>query len=57
MKKIFVEIKGTTPLLYNRFRDSEIEGKSRKRTGSPLQADVEDKLYLLNGKPYIPAIY
>ncbi|MGH2612148.1 MAG: hypothetical protein ACRDFB_03755 [Rhabdochlamydiaceae bacterium] len=57
MKVINVTIQGVTPLLYNRFRDSEIEGKSKKRTGSPTQADVIDKLYMLNDKPYIPAVY
>jgi len=57
MLKINVTIKGVTPFLYNRFRDKEIEGKSKKRTGTPTQADVEDKLYVVDGKPYIPAIY
>lgn len=57
MLKINVTIKGVTPFLYNRFRDKEIEGKSKKRTGSPTQSDIEDKLYILDGKPYIPAIY
>lgn len=57
MKTINVTIQGTTPLLYNRFRDSEIEGKSKKRTGAPTESDVENKLYILDGKPYIPAVY
>lgn len=57
MKTINLTIKGITPLLYNRFRDVEIEGRSKKRTGSPIEADVRDKLYLLDNKPYIPSVY
>lgn len=55
--KINVTIEGTTPLLMNRFRDSSIEGKS-KRKGEEKDQDIEDKLYLTSErKPYIPAVY
>jgi hypothetical protein len=57
MEKIKVTIKGTTPLLFNRFRDVAIEGTSKKRTGAMAIADIEDKLYLLKEKPHIPAVY
>jgi len=57
MKKVIVKIEGMSPLLYNRFRDSQIEGKSKKRTGSPHEQDIEDKLYLVDGIPYIPSVY
>lgn len=43
-EKILVQIEGTTPLLFNRFRDTQIEGKSKKRTGAMVEADIEDKL-------------
>ena len=57
METYKVEIKGTSPLLMNRFRDSQIEGKSSKK-GEQKDLAIEDKLYLLeNGKPYIPANY
>jgi hypothetical protein len=46
MEKIKVTIEGTTPLLFNRFRDVQIEGKSKKRTGAVAESDIEDKLYL-----------
>lgn len=57
MEKIKVEIEGTSPILFNRFRDTQIEGKSKKRTGAMQMADVEDKLYLYENKPHIPAVY
>ena len=57
METYKVKIEGTTPLLMNRFRDSQIEGKSKKK-GEGKEMAVEDKLYLLeNGKPYIPGNY
>ena len=56
-KKIFVEISGATPLLMNRFRDKTIDVKSKKRTGNIEDSDIEDKLYLYEGKPHIPAVY
>jgi hypothetical protein len=57
MLKIQVSIKGRSPLLMNRFRTEEIDSKSKKRTGAILEKVLEDKLYLLDGKPYIPAVY
>ena len=57
METYKVNIEGTSPLLMNRFRDSQIEGKSIKK-GEAKEQDLKDKLYLLeNGKPYIPANY
>ena len=57
MKKIKVSVEGISPLLMNRFRDIDIEGKSKKRTGALLEKVLEDKLYLFENKPYIPSIY
>lgn len=55
--KIKVTITGTTPILFNRFRDTAIEGKSKKRTGAMAESDIEDKLYLNDGKTQLPAVY
>lgn len=58
MEKINVTIQGTTPILFNRFRDTAIEGKSKKRTGAIEESDVEDKLYKDGtGKIQLPAVY
>ena len=58
MEKIRVTIEGTTPILFNRFRDVAIEGKSKKRTGAMAESDIEDKLYQDdNGKTQIPSVY
>lgn len=57
MKKYEVEIKGTSALLMNRFANSQIDSKSKKRTGSLKDANIEDKLYLDDNKPYIPSVY
>lgn len=54
---IKVQIEGTTPLLFNRFRDIQIEGKSKKRTGALAESDIEDKLYLIDEKVHVPAVY
>jgi hypothetical protein len=56
-QKIKVTIEGTTPILFNRFRDVAIEGKSKKRTGAMAESDVEDKLYIQDGKTQLPATY
>lgn len=57
-EKISVTIEGTTPLLFNRFRDVAIEGKSKKRTGPIAETDIEDKLYLDKDKKVIlPSVY
>lgn len=62
--KINVKVEGTSPLLYNRFIDSEIDVTVKKRTGKAKGVPVEEKLYTLEDDgqvgsptPYIPAIY
>jgi hypothetical protein len=58
MEKIKVTIEGVTPLLFNRFRDVQIEGKSKKRTGAMAEAEIEDKLYQdEEGKTLLPSVY
>jgi hypothetical protein len=57
MKKINVRIEGITPLLMNRFRDAQIEGKTKKHSGSAKEQNPEDKLYLHDGVPHLPAVY
>lgn len=58
MEKIKVTIQGTTPILFNRFRDVAIEGKSKKRTGAIADSDIEDKLYQDDkGNTVLPAVY
>lgn len=58
MEKIKVTIEGITPILFNRFRDVEIEGKSKKRTGAMAEKEIEDKLYLdEKGKTQLPSVY
>lgn len=54
---IKVKIQGTTPLLMNRFRDVQIEGKSKKVTGARSESDIEDKLYIQDGKVCLPSVY
>jgi len=55
---IKVQIEGTTPILFNRFRDVAIEGKSKKRTGAMVESDIEDKLYFdEKGKVQLPSVY
>jgi hypothetical protein len=56
-EKIKVQIEGTTPILFNRFRDTQIEGKSKKRTGAIAESDIEDKLYKYEEKICIPSVY
>jgi len=59
MQKIKVTIKGISPLLMNRFPESEgkLEEKSKKRMGNPdYDKEAEQKLYKLpNGTLYQPA--
>lgn len=58
MKEIKVTIEGTTPILFNRFRDVAIEGKSKKRTGAVASSDIEDKLYTDEKKKVVlPSVY
>ena len=54
---IKVTIKGSTPILFNRFRDVAIEGKSKKRTGALAESEIEDKLYKEENKIYLPSVY
>ena len=56
-EKIKVQIEGTTPILFNRFRDVQIEGKSKKRTGAMAESDIEDKLFIIDKKICLPAVY
>jgi len=56
MKIISVTIKGITPLLSNRFMQSDIDGKSTKRPGACKDRIIEDKLYqTVEGELYQPA--
>ena len=57
MQKIKVTIQGTSPLLFNRFRDKSIDSKSKKRTGAISDEDIEDKMYIIDGKVHLPAVY
>ena len=58
MEKVKVTIQGTTPILFNRFRDVAIEGKSKRRTGAMVESEIEDKLYKdKDGNTYIPSVY
>jgi len=45
MKTFEIKIEGVTPLLFNRFIQSSIENKVKKRVGSTKEILVEDKLY------------
>lgn len=56
-KKYEVEVKGSSPLLMNRYVEGTIE-QIKVRKGEAKSMPVEDKLYLdAQGKPYIPATY
>jgi len=57
MKEIKIKIEGVSPLLVNRFLDSQIVDKIKKRTGEQKGIPPKDKLYEVNGKPYLPARY
>lgn len=56
-KTIEVEVSNASPMLMNRFLDKSIDAKSKKRTGAQTEADIEEKLYLYDGKAHIPAVY
>ena len=57
MQEIKVTIQGVTPLLQNRFLQSQIEGGSKKKTGAERAQDPLAKLYTLpNGTLYQPAV-
>lgn len=56
--KYEVEIKGTTPLLVNRYIEGTVEKVSDATKGAKKQIQVEDKLYTdAKGNPYIPSNY
>jgi hypothetical protein len=57
MKKISVKIEGTSPLLMNRFLDKSIKDASKKDSGEKKHLPVEEKLYVVDGKPYVPSRY
>jgi hypothetical protein len=57
IEKIKVQIEGTTPILFNRFRDTAIEGKSKKVTGARTESDIEEKLYKEDQKILLPSVY
>jgi hypothetical protein len=58
MKTYEVEIKGTTPLLFNKFNEADITEKVKKRTGAFQEKNVADKLYKTeDGQIYTPATH
>jgi len=58
MKKYKINIKGVSPLLFNRFSAGIELGPVKKKIVTTKEVQIEDKLYLLpNKKPYIPARY
>ena len=58
MYSINVEIKGITPLLQNRFMQSDLEGKSKKKSGAEMDKETSIKLYLTpDQKIYQPATH
>ena len=57
VKTIKVRIEGTTALLFNRFLDASIEGKSKTKSGALKDLDPTDKLYRINGQIYTPATH
>ena len=56
-KTIRVKIQGISPLLINRFQDKSIDSKSKRRTGNIIDDEIENKLYMHDDKPHIPAVY
>jgi len=58
MKEYNVKIKGTTPLLFNKFAPDSIKSQVKKRSGAVGKKDVKDKLYLTTkGKVYTPSTH
>lgn len=57
MKKYKISIKGVSPLLMNRFIESGQLETTKKKVISTQKTAVEDKLYTLDGKVYLPARY
>lgn len=56
-QEIKVEIQGISPLLFNRFLESDIIGKSKRKAGAESEKIIEDKLYILEGKIYTPSTH
>lgn len=55
-KKYDIKIKGTSPLLQNRFAGEETIGKTKKKTETTKENNVEDTIYKTpKGKIYQPA--
>lgn len=53
-----VQIKGITPLLFNRFQESDIDNAVKKRSGAISPKDPSLKLYQLpNGDIYTPSTH
>lgn len=58
MKEFNVTIKGTTPLLFNKFIEASISKEVKKRAGAVKGIPIEEKLYELpNGKIYTPSTH
>jgi len=58
MNEYIVKIKGTTPLLFNRFIEASIDSQVKKRSGALKKGNVEDKLYKTpDGKIYTPSTH
>lgn len=58
MKKIKVEIEGTSSLIMNRFLDKSIADKIKKRSAEVTRIPTEEKIYYTGDKkPYVPSIY
>lgn len=58
MKKYEVKIEGITPLLFNKFIESSISEKVKKRVGTAKEQNPEDKLYKTpKGEIYTPSTH
>ena len=57
-KTVKVKVKGNTPLLFNRFREADIDKTIKKHTGTSGAKDPGRKLYLTSGdKVYTPSTH
>ena len=58
MKEVNITIKGTTPLLFNRFIEACINNQVKKRSGAVKKEDPEDKFYKTpEGEIYTPSTH
>lgn len=55
--KLLISVKGTSPLLMNRFAEKSIDSKIKRRAGAIADEDIKNKLYIYNDKTHIPAVY